>query len=204
MIYLSEINSRFHELENILAPVSLAKNCVIAYDKGLKLCDGLGSSVRLRGGEYKVSDYAYRILVNGEDQTEMLKGVMPQIAEVDRQLKFLNDEFELRISEGIAARDNDGRIMANVRFQGVTKSNAAAMQLMGIDQMLLVTGEKFLSVDHNNPTMFEATQGFGVTKGALIPQLFGGPIETQTAIAGEVLVRAAAYTQGGLILGWRC
>lgn len=192
-IPLSEVNDRFHELENILTPRNLAKNCRIEYDSKLKLCDGLGSSVRVRGGEYKIADYAYRIFVEGVDSTADLKASEPQIAALDEQLDFLRAEFELRVSEGLAERDAEGRITASARFAGVTKNNAAAMQLMGIDQMSFVTSEKFLSRDKNNLTMFESKKDFALEKGAMVPQLFGSLIPLESDIIGELFIRAAMY-----------
>ena len=51
---IREIDARFHEIENILSPSSLEKHCKVEYDLGLKLCDGLGSSVDIRAGTYQL------------------------------------------------------------------------------------------------------------------------------------------------------
>lgn len=200
-IPLSEVTERFHELENILAPGSLAKNCRIVYDSKLKLCHGFGSSVRVRAGEYKFTYYAYRIFVHGQDCTAALKASVPQIAKLDEQLDFLRTEFELRVSEGIVERDANGRVTADVKFAGVTKNNALAMQLIGVDRMSFVTSEKFLSQDSINPTMFETITDFALEKGAMLPQLFGPLVPIENNITGEVFVRAAMHMAGDVMQG---
>lgn len=198
---LLEVNQRFHEIQNILSPESLAKNCTIEYDNKLRLCEGLGSSVRIRGGEYKVSDYGYRIFFNGADQTDTLKPLLPQLGELDAQFKLLQDDFELRISDGIAERDDDGRITASVQFAGVTKGNAAAMKLLGIDQMSFVTRDKFLSCSSTEPTMFETIKDFGVQKGAILPQFLGPAVQMEADLDAQVQVRAAMYVNDNSING---
>ncbi|MDP2731553.1 MAG: type I restriction enzyme HsdR N-terminal domain-containing protein [Hoeflea sp.] len=129
-IPLSELNERFYELENILAPASLAKNCQVKHDTKLKLADGLGSSVKIRSGHYLMSDYEYRIMVNGQDCTELLRQSVPQFAIMDQQLELLKTSFELRVSGGFAERGTDGRITAHVEFTGATVHNHQAMAIM--------------------------------------------------------------------------
>jgi hypothetical protein len=121
-INLNELNERFYEIENILSPPNLEKNCKINYDRGLRLSEGIGSSVRIRNGTYRLSQYELQCIVNGEDRTAVLR-TTPQISNAFTQLDFLRDSFELKVSDGIVSRDSDGRIFANASFSGVTTHN---------------------------------------------------------------------------------
>ncbi|WP_400765788.1 hypothetical protein [Methylosinus sporium] len=201
VIPLSEVNERFHELENILSPVSLEKNCKIFYDTKLKLCDGLGSSTQVRSGEYKISDYQYNIFLNNRDYTEEIRKNTPQIAEMDKQLELLKTAFELRVADGIAERGNDGRITAFVRFSGATIHNAAAMQLLGVDRLSFVTAAKFLSKSADSPTIFESIKDFYLPKGAALPQMFGGISQINNDISGKMFVKAAIFFDGECMRG---
>lgn len=51
-IPIGEINARFHEIEAILSPTRLEQLCHTAYDLGLPLASGLGSSLAFMGGYY--------------------------------------------------------------------------------------------------------------------------------------------------------
>jgi hypothetical protein len=200
-ITIAEIDVRFHEVENILSPDSLAKNCKVTYDLQLKICDGLGSSVRIRGGEYGMTDWDYRVFINGADSTELAKRFLPQFSEVDNQLNMMQREFELRVSDGFVQRDSDGRITANVNFAGVTRNSLAGMKLLGIDQMSFSTSEKFLSLDDESPTLFESTSDFNVEKGTLIAPLFGAAIPSDIAVEGDVLILARVVKKDDWISG---
>jgi len=200
-IPIVDLDDRFHELENILSPSYLAKNCHISHDLNLKLCDGLGSSAKIQTGEYNMDSWAYRILLNGDDCTELVKNSVPQIADLDNQLATLEREFELRVADGIAARDIDGRINAEVSFSGVTKNNREAMELLGIDKMIFSTKEKFLSNDQHSPTVFETTADFSLKRGTMVPPLFGDAIPAQTDMKGDLFISARMYKNGDTMLG---
>lgn len=202
LIPASEINDRFHELENILSPSSLARNCQISYDAKLKLCDGLASKARIRSGLYEMDKWEYRILINGEDQTEFIKSSVPSIQEVDDQMLMLRDDFELRVSEGVAQRDDDGRIFATTKFAGVTKNNTNAMQQLGIDRLTFYTNDRFLSTDPNSPSVFESVTEFSIEEGAHIATgLFGSTTAAPTPIKGDMFVSALMHKNGDRIIG---
>lgn len=195
-IPISEINGRFHQIENILSPASLAKNCKVKYDMGLKLCDGIGSTVAIGSGEYKIHEYEYRMLIGGVDCTNEIRANVPQISQLDQQLEMLKNVFELRVAEGNAARDGDGRILAHLRFAGATIQNAMAMQAIGIDQIDFTTSDQFLSINRDNPTIFETTKDFAVSKGAMMPQLLGGMAQMNGDVTGELFVKVAMFFDG--------
>lgn len=200
-IQICDLDTRFHELENILSPNSLAKNCHVAYDAGLKLCDGLGSSAKILSGEYDMQDWAFRIYINDSDQTEAIKAAFPQIAEIDNQLAMMEREFELKVAGGLAERNAEGRIGARVNFSGVTRNSLAAMKLLGIDRMSFSTKEKFLSVDSNNPTVFESTADFALDKGTKVPPLFGDTVPIDADINGDIFITARMYKEDELLHG---
>lgn len=201
IIPIPQVNERYYEIENILSPASLEKNCKVEYDTKLKLCDGLTSSIFIRSGEYKISEYEYRILLNGNDCTAMLRATMPQLTQLDQQMEMLKSVFELRVAEGTAKRDEDGRILAHAHFSGATLQNAAAMQMLGVDQASFTTSDQFLSRDASNPTMFETTKDFSISKGAMMPQLLGGMAQMDNDVTGEVFIKAAMFFDGRDIRG---
>lgn len=55
---LSDLNARFHELENILSPSSLERNCRVAYDKKLKLAEDWGLLF-----SYEQGDTCFQIMI---------------------------------------------------------------------------------------------------------------------------------------------
>jgi len=200
-ILIGEIDDRFHELENILSPASLAKNCQVSYDMNLKLCEGLGSSVKIHSGQYDMDNWAFRMFLNGDDCTEFMKNSVPQMADIENQLEMMKREFELRVADGLVERDADGRINAHVSFLGVTNNSLAAMKLLGIDNMTFSTNEKFLSVDRQNPTVFESTAGFSLKKGTMVPPLFGDAIPAANDVNGDLFITARMHKEGNEICG---
>lgn len=198
-IPLSEINTRFHQIENILSPQSLARNCQVRHDNGLRLADGLFSSARIRGGHYLMDDYDVQIFVNGEDQTEPMFRSVPQLAGLRQQLDLLKTTFELRVCDGAIARTANGQIIGNVEFAGVTVPNRNAMALMGIDKAEFATADEFISTVLDSPTMFESTTGFAVSEGTLMPELLGGAIPIEVSMTGDMFIQAVlALTDGHL------
>lgn len=198
---VSKIDNRFHELENVLAPKNLAKYCQTTYDFNLKLCEGLGSSVKIHSGEYGMDSWDIRVFVNDDDCTALAKTHVPQFAVMDEQIAFMQREFELKVADGLATRDGNGRIIARVRFSGITKNNQAGMKLLGIDHMSWTTNEKFLSIDPNNPTAFESTADFSLDKGTMIAPLFGDVVPSNLDIAGEFFITARIHKSGDELLG---
>lgn len=204
-IPISELNERYHEIENILSPANLAKHCKVEYDRKLKLCNGLGSSVSIRSGAYKINEWEYRILFNGENQTELFRSNAPQIAQLDEQMEMLRSVFELRVQEGSATRGEDGRITAHARFGGATLPNLEAMRMMGIDEISFTTSEQFLSTEADNPTMFDASTDYSIAKGAMMPLLLGGMGEMVSDVEGGLFTKVSMYFDGTEMLGqYRC
>lgn len=201
VIPLFQLEDRFHELENILSPACLERNCLVLHDTGLKLADGLGSSVTISSGTYRLADYSYKLLVNGQDQTVALKRAEPTLAERDRELELLKTAFVLHVSGGQARRGEDGRIVVRVQFAGATTHNHEAMRLMGITQADFVTADRFISTDPDNPTIFESRDDFGLLEGTSFPQLFGDQIEVQRALTGTRVIRAAMHLRDGKLIG---
>jgi hypothetical protein len=200
-IPIDSINERFHELENILSPKSLSKNCKITYDKKLKLANGLGSSIRIRSGFYLLSDYAYRIIINRQDCTDHIRKSIPQFSAVDDQLNLLKTAFELRVSGGIAERGIDGRITAHVEFAGATIHSHQGMAIMGITEATFATADKFLSLDPDSPTIFESSKDFTISSGTVIPKFFGGLITTEGDLEGNMFIKTTMYYKDGVIRG---
>lgn len=190
---LASLNARFFELENVLSPINLARNCRVEYDAKLRLADGLGSSARIRSGRYLLSEHDLRIIVGGQDCTASVRQSLPQFGEAEAQLELLKNSFELRVSGGIAERGEDGKIFAHVEFSGVTVHNQAAMAIMGIDKATFATADEFLSTDPESPTVFESVTDFMVSRGTSLPQLFGGAVEMEGDILGSMFIKAAMH-----------
>lgn len=200
-IPLDEVNERFHELENILAPANLARNCQIKHDTKLKLAEGLGSSVHIRSGHYLMSEYEYRILMSGEDRTEQFRQLLPQLSNIDQQLELLKTSFELRVSGGVAERGEDGRITAHVEFTGATIHNHQAMMILGITEATFATADKFVSIEPDIPTVLESLTDFTVSRGTMVPQLFGGLVTMEGDIVGNMFIKAAMHYKDGKMKG---
>ncbi|QEW21190.1 putative type IV restriction endonuclease [Marinibacterium anthonyi] len=201
LIDIGDLDRRFHELDNILAPRSLEANCRVSYDSGLRICGGLASSVRIHSGVYDMSAWAYRIFINDQDCTEILKSSVPQFSEMDDQMVMLQEQFELRVKDGLVERADAGRISANVKFSGVTKNSQEAMQILGVDQMGFATDAEYMSVHESSPTVFESTVDFSVDKGVMFPPTLGKALPLEQDVRGDVFVTARLFFDGEAILG---
>ncbi|WP_260923224.1 type I restriction enzyme HsdR N-terminal domain-containing protein [Novosphingobium sp. 9] len=200
-IPIAEVNQRFHEIENILSKVNLARLCKVEYDRGLKLCNGLGSAVNLRSGFYKIIDQNYRIFVDGEDHTQVLRANLPQIAQMEQQLEQLKNVFILRVESGRLERDENGRILARAQMSGATEPNRQGMEMMGIDQLSFTTAAKFISIDADNLTLFETIKDFSIPQGTLMPQLMGEVGQMANTVDGGLFLRIWMYFNGQEIIG---
>jgi hypothetical protein len=200
-IPINQIDERFHELESLLSPKNLEKNCHVSYDLKLKLCDGLGSSVKIHSGEYGMAHWEYRVFMNGVNCTEQLRSSAPKFIEYDKQLAIMANEFNLQVVGDSAERDASGRISAQLSFSGVTKSNLAGMKLLGIDKAKFVSNERFLSTDSLNPSVFESTAEFSLEKGTMMPQLFGGAVSIDSDVAGDFFISGRIHKEDDLLLG---
>ena len=200
-IPISEVNQRFYELENILSPTNLAKNCKIKHDKNLKISEGLGSYVRVLSGRYLLSDLEYCIFINGQDCTNLIRQSVPQIAMMDQQFELLKTSFELRVSGGRVERGVDGRINAHLEFDGATIQNHQAMEIMGITSAEFSTSDKFISNNSKIYTRFESTNNFAVPSGTMIPGFFGGLSEIRSDIDGDIFIIADMFYGKGFIDG---
>jgi hypothetical protein len=198
---IEELDERFHEIENVISPSALEKHCQVQYDKGLKLCDGLGSSATIQNGIYTMDYWSYRIMANGADVTDQFKLAAPQLSEMEKQMELMKSQFELRVSKGVARRKESGRIEAEVEFAGVTKNNTMAMRLMGIDRLMFQTDEQFISVQENQPTPFESTAEISLAAGSSLPEMFGGESLVPTDVKAKVLIQCQLIKAESEILG---
>ncbi len=190
---LSEVNARFHELENILAPENLKRNCRVVHDTKLKLAPGLGSSARIRSGKYLLTDHKVKFIMNDQDITLPLLQSFPRLADIDRQLDKWRTTFEMRVADGLVERGDDGKIVAHVEFSGVTIPNAQAMQLFGIDRAKFATADKFLSIDPDNPTICESLTDFTVSRGTMVPQICGEAAPMGGDLRGNMFIKIAMH-----------
>ncbi|MCW2370508.1 type I restriction enzyme HsdR N-terminal domain-containing protein [Sphingobium sp. B11D3D] len=200
-IPIEEINERFHELENILSPERLRNNCRIEYDKKLRICEGLGSKAAIRSGRYFMASYEYRVLMNGQDCTDLIRQAVPSFSLMDQQLELMKTAFELRVSGGYAERGLDGRILAHANFSGATVHNDQAMAIIGINEVTFTTADEFISIDPNSPTIFESLKDFSVSQGTALPHLFGGSTVTDSNLEGNIFIKAAMYYRDGKMMG---
>ena len=198
---LGALNTHFFELENILSPANLERNCRVSYDRKLKLADGLGSSARVRSGRYLLSEYDVRIIVNDQDCTQFVRQSVPQFAEAEAQIELLKSSFEMRVSDGAVERGDDGKIVAHVKFSGVTVHNYSAMAIMGIDKATFATADQFLTTNRDSRTIFESLTDFTVSRGTSLPQLFGGAAEMEGDVLGSMFIKVAAHYSEGFICG---
>ncbi len=198
---LGELNTRFFELENILSPRNLARNCRVTHDKKLKIAEGLGSSVRIRSGSYVLAEYDFKVLIDGQDCTQFVRQSLPEFAQAEAQIELLKSSFELRVEDGFVERGDDGKIISHIEFAGVTVHNRAAMAIMGVDKSTFATADQFLSTNPEHPSIFESLSDFTVSRGTSLPQLFGGQVEMEGDILGNMFVRVAMSYTDGIISG---
>ncbi|WP_298166814.1 type I restriction enzyme HsdR N-terminal domain-containing protein [Novosphingobium sp.] len=201
LVPISEIDDRFHEIENILSPINLALHCRVEYDKKLKLCDGLKSHAKILTSSYTLEYYDYKISVNETDFTDHFRTNLPQFTEMEQQIDLLGNVLELRIEEGDVARDEDGRISAYARFRVATIPNGEAMRLIGIDEIWLETSDRFISKKSYNPTIFESSTGFFVPNCAMMPTLFGVKATIDNDIEGNLFILADMHFNGLELIG---
>ncbi|MCE8555281.1 type I restriction enzyme HsdR N-terminal domain-containing protein [Ruegeria pomeroyi] len=197
---VGDLNSRFFEIENILAPERLGKLCQVIHDRKLGLADGWPSKVLLPMVEYQLQLCEYRLIQNGADVTAEIKNFAPQLALLDTQLEFMK---QLNMfASGQAERDDNGRIVAVLDFKGISKGNHEAMQIMGMNRIIFETDEETISTNSDSMTVFESNTDFAIGKGVLVPQSFGGvaqPMEQD--VAGNTIVSAAMYRENDTIKG---
>lgn len=199
-IEIENVDGRFFEIENILAPERLGKLCHVVHDKKLALANGWPSKVLLPMVEYDLQAYEYRLIHNGVDMTAEFRKYAPQLVEMEAQLELLK---QLNMfATGEAERDDDGRIVAVLDFKGITKGNLEAMQIMGLDRITFETDVEAISSDPDNMTVFETNTDFAIGKGVVVPESFGGvtqPMEQD--VSGNSLISAAMYRDEETIKG---
>lgn len=139
--------------------------------------------------------------MNGQDCTQLVRQSVPQFAQAEAQLELLKTAFEMQVSEGIAERDDDGKIIAKVEFKGVTIHNQAAMAIMGINKATFATSDQFLSTNPESPSIFESRTDFTVSRGTAIPELFGGTVEMEGDVLGNMFIKVAMCYSAGVIAG---
>lgn len=200
-ISISEINQKFYQVENLLSPFNLEKNCQADYDLNLRLADGLGSSMTIPSGEYRLNSWSIRFLKDGVDCTEIVKRTGPWLSEMNESLEFLKREFDFRVQEGRVTREVDGRIAATVVFPGVTKNSTKSMRMTGLDKITFYTRDEFLSSSSDSPTLFESNPKFSIGKGSEIFPTFGAPLISEADVECEILARVLAYVQGKQVSG---
>lgn len=196
-----DIDTRFHEIENVLSPARLRKYSHVEYDMKLKLCDGLGSSVGISSGLYDMDEWVVRFFLNGEDCTETARAMLPQLAVAEAQIEMMKNDFILKVAHGYAERDEQGLINARVKFDGATKGSMEGMKLLNIEEMAFATDSEFLSKDAENPTVFESTAEFSVPQGTMMPSLLGAPALMESQVDGDLFITARMHVEGAEIVG---
>lgn len=198
---LQEINEKFFQIENILSPSRLEKNCLLSHDLKLGLAPGFGSSVRVRSGRYMLNEYSINFYMQGVDVTPHLRASVPEVLEMERQLELLKTTFEMRVTDGRIEREDDGRIVARMQFAGVTTHSHQALSLLGIDKATFVTQDRTLSINPENQTICESRNDFKLSKGTMMPQLFGGAVPIDGDLHGDMFIKASMYLSKMRILG---
>lgn len=189
---VADIENQFHLIENILSPKKLQINCRVSYDTGLKLADGLASSATIKHGHYDASNISYRLIAGDNDITEMAKSTAPQFAELESLVSQMK-EFKYTIDDGSVTRDTEGRIVANMKFNSITKNNEANMRMMGIDQMEFVSSDKYISGDPTSPSLFESETGFEVSKGTPVFPMFGNAVPLDQNMKTDIFTAAKLH-----------
>jgi len=201
-IPIDELDARFHEIENILSPSALGKHCHISYDRNLKLCNGMGSHVVIRSGEYTMEGWHLRFFVGDQEIPMELVKRIPEIQQMIDGLELMAEQLPLRISRGEIKRTEDGRIVLSVKFDGITHSNRRLLDNSGLRNLIFQTDEKYLSCSPESPSLFEATKKATLEKGEHAPvSLFGASVPAENRVKVDSFTRARICAESNRILG---
>ncbi|MBY5505321.1 type I restriction enzyme HsdR N-terminal domain-containing protein [Rhizobium leguminosarum] len=182
---VAEINERFHELHEVLAPANLKRYCHREYDLGLSLCDGLGSIVEVRDGYFEPAEHDFRVVEAGP----LLSGAGDLFSDLaNTMISSLRSNFEYRISGGIFQRDGDGRIIGSLINSAITVSNAKAMEQAGLTKMHLATDSKTISCSPDAPSKFESTASVRLAEGTTIHETYGRTLTLPSALEANSFV----------------
>ncbi|MDA4847035.1 type I restriction enzyme HsdR N-terminal domain-containing protein [Hoeflea poritis] len=200
-LYVSDIEENFFKIENILSPEKLVENCHVDHDTKLKLADGLGSEANVVSGKHDAAAMHYRIMVGGNDITEIAKSMVPQISEFDDLIEQLKG-YQYAIERGSILRNYEGRIIAELQFSPITKNNAVNMKMLGVERMEFMSSDEFLSTRPETPSIFESEAGFQLSKGTPIFPLFGEATPITDDLSVDVFVSARMYLADKTIRGF--
>jgi hypothetical protein len=75
------------------------------------------------------------------------------------------------------------------------------MAILGINEASFTTADKFLSTDPESPTICESVSDFTVSRGTMMPMVFGGTAEMEGDLQGNMFIKVAIYYAGGKFLG---
>jgi Type I restriction enzyme R protein N terminus (HSDR_N) len=198
-IEFEHLDERYHDIENILGPRQLEKHCHVVYQRGLKLSESIGPSVRVTGGRYELDEFVLDVHGETPEQTQMLRA-LPQIQAVEHLREQLL-AFIYTIDSGVVTRNDEGRIFAKLKFGGVTKNNREAMRIMNIENLEFYALSKFISDDPQRPTVFEAERKVTVGKGAQLFPLFGNPQLSELDMHLDFFVVSKLFEVDGTIVG---
>lgn len=116
-------------------------------------------------------------------------------------MELLKTTYEMRVSDGFVERNDDGKIIAQVEFAGVTVHNHSAMKIMGVDKAAFATADQFLSRNPNSPTIFESLTDFTVSRGTSLPQLMGEKVEMPGDVLGKMFIKIGMHYDSGILAG---
>lgn len=192
----SELDKRFFEIEALLAPVCLAKNCTRTFDLGRPLAAGRGSRLELGAGWIRT------LVSEASVDAPHDSAVFQQIVASGLFEKMQNDLEEIRqyrqpIVGGIVRREEDGRMRADVEFSSANDKLAHNLAAMNLQRISFFANSS--DFDANPFTLFETLREGTVPEGTEVYPGIRGNLE-KTGVTVEF---ALQYRVLGQLVGDR-
>lgn len=147
-----DIEDLFHQIEAILRPDCLEKNCTKLYDLGLPLANGYGSSATLGSGWLQVKGFECYFDCSEDDPLLLYIKGMGLLDQIDSQVRQLT-KYRQPITGGRLARYDDGSVFADVKFGSIHELLEHNMIALNLQEISFFSNSPQIEV--NIPTIFE-------------------------------------------------
>jgi hypothetical protein len=161
--------NEYYKLEALLSPNNLTRHANILYDITKPLGTNLGSLQTIKYGWANFSNCRYEILNHPAGTFAKF------LASIGRKERFDQDMAELLtrrqpIIDGTVRRNPNGKIEAYMEFDSTLEWISQNMVSMGISKLMFTTDADELSVDVDQPTIFESLSNASLPVGLELRQ----------------------------------
>jgi Type I restriction enzyme R protein N terminus (HSDR_N) len=146
----SQLDGKLQIVSNLLSPVGFARvKRTGTIDIGEPLASGLGSSARIVGGHI---------------QYRTFRASVPIPSHTAR----LFDGYKVQIASGQITRDENGRVLAEIRVSHFHKMLELMSQQLGLEGIRYFCSDRMVSRDSQSPAIFEGTNVVEFKKGQML------------------------------------